>query len=92
VVASSPHDAEGHTVTVWSQARRTVLVEWAIGLSGREVSRTEPREVHPRTAMQPPAVAFQVYAHVPLGTRFSARIKSQDPDAVARVRVTAWPH
>jgi hypothetical protein len=58
------------------------------------VSHTEPLEVHPRNPMQPPDRAFQVYKHVPLGTRFSVRIKSEDPDAVARVRVAAWdtPH
>jgi hypothetical protein len=90
VLASCPDDADGYTVTVWSQARRPLLVEWATGPSDREVSRTKPTEVQPRTSMQPPEVAFQVYERVPLGTRFSARIKSEDPDAVARVRITPW--
>ena len=90
VLASCPEDAEGYTVTVWSRARRTILVEWATGPSGREVSRTKPTEVQPRTSMQSPQVALQVYEPLPLGTRFSARIKSEDPDAVARIRVTPW--
>jgi hypothetical protein len=89
-LTACPEETDGFTVTVWSQARRTVLVEWAIGLSGREISRAEPTEVPPRTPMQPPEMAFQVYESIPLGTRLSIRIKSDDPDAVVRVRVTPW--
>src|SRR5262245_1650788 len=81
ILDSCPHDADGYTVTVWSKARRPVLVEWATGPSGHEVSQTAPTEVQPRTAMQPPAMAFQVREPVRRDTRFSARIKSEDPDA-----------